>query len=109
MKAFRYIFVILFLILGLNLYGNDISKDDIFQDAILQDAILQDTIKIKFSESTLIIENLPKDDVLEIYNIMGAKVYTRRIKSGTNEYQITLPRGYYIIKIGKFTKKIAVR
>lgn len=94
MKEFRYLLVLFFLTVSLNSYANVIS---------------QDTIKIKFTESTLIIENLPSDDVLEIYNIMGAKVYTRRIKSGTNEYQITLPRGYYIIKIGKFTKKIAVR
>ena len=65
-------------------------------------------VKIKLSENRLIIENLPKDDVLEIYNIMGVKVFSRRVKSGSNEYTLTLPKGFYILKIGKITKKIAI-
>lgn len=67
-----------------------------------------DTINIKLSENRLIIENLPKDDILEIYNIMGVKVFTRRVKEGTNEYILNLPKGFYILKIGKYTKKIAL-
>jgi len=65
--------------------------------------------KIKLVDNKIIIENHPKDDVLEIYNIMGMKVYSRRIKAGTNEYALSLTKGYYIIKIGKITKKIALR
>lgn len=67
-----------------------------------------DTISIKLSENRLTIENLPKDDILEIYNIMGVKVFTRRVKAGTNEYTLSLSKGFYILKIGKFTKKIAI-
>jgi hypothetical protein len=65
-------------------------------------------IKIKLSENRLTIENLPKDDILEIYNIMGVKVFSRRVKAGTNEYTLSLPKGFYILKIGKITKKIAI-
>ena len=68
----------------------------------------QQTHNIKLSENRLIIENLPKDDILEIYNIMGVKVFTRRVKEGTNEYILNLPKGFYILKIGKYTKKIAL-
>ncbi len=69
----------------------------------------QDSLTIKVASNRLIINNLPKDDVLEIYNIMGVKVLTRRVKAGTNEYPINLSKGYYIIKIGKLTKKIAIK
>jgi len=69
----------------------------------------QNKTKIKLTGSQLIIENLPEDGVLEIYNIMGVKVYNRHVKAGTNQYILSLPKGYYIIKIGKFTRKIAVR
>lgn len=65
-------------------------------------------VKIKLSENRLTIENLPKDDILEIYNIMGVKVFSRRVKAGTNEYTLSLPKGFYILKIGKITKKIAI-
>lgn len=74
-----------------------------------QPNIGQDSVVIKLAENRLIIENLPKDDILEIYNIMGVKVYNRRINAGTNEYILSLPEGYYILKIGKLTKKIAIR
>jgi len=69
----------------------------------------QDKVKIKVSENRLIIENLPKDEILDIYNIMGVKVYSRHVKAGTNEYTLSLPKGYYILKIGKITKKVALR
>lgn len=69
----------------------------------------QEKTKIRLTGNRLIIEELPQDGILEIYNIMGAKVYNRRAKAGTNEYILSLPKGYYIVKIGKFTRKIAVK
>ncbi len=68
-----------------------------------------DKVKIKMGRNHLTIENLPRDGVLDIYNIMGAKVYSRRVKAGTNQYILSLPRGYYILKIDKYTRKIAVK
>src|SRR5690554_4817259 len=113
MKAFGCILIVLFLYVSFNSYGNaDYTNSTSYISTIYfhsTQANGQDSLSVKFSGSRLIVENLPKDNVLEVYNIMGTKVYTRRINSGTNEYQLTLPRGYYIIKIGKFTKKIAVR
>lgn len=76
---------------------------------LVTEDVNQHKINVKLSENRLIIENLPKDDILEMYNIMGVKVLSRRVKAGTNEYTLSLPKGYYILKIGKITKKIAVR
>ena len=70
---------------------------------------VENKTKIKVIENRIIIENLPKDELLEIYNIMGVKVFSRRVKAGTNEYTLSLSRGYYIIKIGEITRKIAIR
>lgn len=69
----------------------------------------QDSVIIKMADNRLIIENLPKDDILEIFNIMGVKVYNQRVKAGSNEYILSIPKGYYILKIGKLTKKISIR
>ncbi|OJV83203.1 MAG: hypothetical protein BGO34_16080 [Bacteroidia bacterium 44-10] len=69
----------------------------------------QDKTKVKLTGSQLVIEDLLEDGVLEIYNIMGAKVFNRRVKAGTNQYTLSLPKGYYIIRIGKFTRKIAIK
>lgn len=66
-------------------------------------------IKIKLIENSLTIENVPNDAILEIYNIMGTKVFNQRIKAGTSQVILSVPRGYYIIKIDKFTRKIAIK
>lgn len=66
-------------------------------------------IEIKVFENRILVENLQQEMILEIFNIMGVKVYSRRIPPGTGEYPVNLPRGYYILKIGKITKKIAIR
>ncbi len=66
-------------------------------------------IKIKLAENKLTIENLERDGLLEVYNIMGTKVYARRVQAGTSTHILPLPKGYYIIKIGKFSRKIAVK
>ncbi len=65
--------------------------------------------KLKLVENNLTIENLREDGILEIYNIMGSKVFNRRVKAGTTEVTLPVPRGYYIIKIGKFARKIAIK
>ena len=65
--------------------------------------------EILMAGNRLIVKNLPEDGVLEIYSIVGVKVYSREIKAGTNEYPVNLPKGYYIIRIGKLAKKIALR
>lgn len=69
----------------------------------------QDKTKIKLTGSQLYIEDLPEDNILEIYNIMGVKVFNHRVKAGTNQFVLPLSKGYYIIKIGKLTRKIAVK
>ena len=106
---FRTIFTLVILITSINSYGNDYLYDAEKQFEHISQNIKGDSLKVVFAESRIIIENLPTDNILEIYNIMGVKVYTRRLKAGTNEYNISLPKGYYIIKIGKFTKKIAIK
>lgn len=105
----RAILIFYILLMSFSSYGKEYVYSFEKQLDTTPVNILQDSLKVVFTDSRLIIENLPADNILEIYNIMGAKVYTRRLKSGTNEYNISLPKGYYIIKIGKFTKKIAIK
>jgi len=69
----------------------------------------QDKPKIKLTGNRLTIEDLPENEVLEIYNIMGTMVFNQRVNAGTTQVTLPVPRGYYIIKIGKFTRKIAIK
>ncbi len=66
-------------------------------------------IKLKLSGNRLIIENIPTDGIVEVYNIMGTKILQQKVRAGSAEIPLSVPRGYYIIKIDKFSRKIAIK
>lgn len=99
---FILLITLLFCSVGLRAYTQESNHRTVTVE-------VENKTKIKVIENRIIIENLPKDELLEIYNIMGVKVFSRRVKAGTNEYTLSLSRGYYIIKIGEITRKIAIR
>lgn len=99
---FILLITLLFCAVGLRAYTQESNNRTVTVE-------VENKTKIKVIENRIIIENLPKDELLEIYNIMGVKVFSRRVKAGTNEYTLSLSRGYYIIKIGEITRKIAIR
>lgn len=48
-------------------------------------------------------------EVMEIFNLTGAKVATIRIDSGDKTFALNLPKGCYLIKVGKIVRKISVQ
>ena len=66
----------------------------------------QNQIAIAVSGSNLRVKNA-EGLVMEIFSLTGEKVYTQRIDSSSKSFDLgNLQRGYYIVKIGKFTRKI---
>ena len=66
-------------------------------------------ITISVNESTIHIKNAEKM-VIEIYNMTGVKVVTQRIDSSDKNIELdNLPKGCYIIKIGKVARKVYLR
>ncbi len=116
MKRYCFLLLMIYLASGVGFSQSALRNSDPFGMEEQQNRLelqneeeAEDKTKIRLNGNRLIIEDLPEDGVLEIYNIMGAKVYNRRVKAGTNQYILSLPRGYYIIKIGKLTRKIVIR
>ena len=66
----------------------------------------QNQIEFAISKSTIRIKNA-EGITLEIFSLTGEKVYTQRIDSDSKSYELaSLHKGFYIVKIGKFTRKI---
>lgn len=105
MKRFYSIVLILYLLSGFGFLAHAQET----QNGFVMEQPEKQEVKIVYSGEKVTIENLPKDDVLEVFNIMGVKIHSRRVSAGTNEYELNLPKGYYILKVGKTTKKIAVK
>ena len=47
--------------------------------------------------------------VMEIFNLTGVKVATIRIESGDKSYNLNLPQGCYILKVGNIVRKISIQ
>lgn len=66
-------------------------------------------ISVSVSVSTVHIKNADKM-VLEVYNIAGVKVATYRIDSPDKTIDFNdMPKGCYILKIGKFVRKVNIK
>lgn len=66
----------------------------------------QNQFTISVSGSSIRVKNAD-GQTLEIYSLTGEKVYTQVIDSASKSFELSqLQRGYYIVKVGKFTRKV---
>jgi len=71
---------------------------------------VDNSMKITYIDSYLKVENAPANSRVEIYNIVGSKVKEINMIQSSGEYRISLPKGYYIVRIdGGIVRKIVVR
>lgn len=68
----------------------------------------EDTLKITVIDNRLKIENAPLGSKLEIYSVVGLKVYEIKLHEKTTELVVPIAKGYYIVRIGRTVRKIAI-
>jgi len=69
----------------------------------------QSAVSVSVSESTLHVRNAEKM-ILEVFSITGEKVFTMRIDSSSKNIDLdNLSKGCYIVRIGKYTRKIYLK
>lgn len=45
---------------------------------------------------------------VEIFNVTGVRVFSRRVDSNDQSFQLSLGRGCYIVKVGKIVRKVNI-
>ena len=71
---------------------------------------VDNSIKVTYIDAHIKVENAPAKSRLEIYNIVGSKVKEIIMAEPSGEYPVSLPKGYYIVRIdGGVVRKIVVR
>lgn len=69
----------------------------------------QQQITVTVSDANLRVKNA-EGLAIEIFSLTGEKVYSQRIESASKSIELShLQRGFYIVKIGKYTRKIYLR
>ncbi len=65
-------------------------------------------ISISVSESVLHITGA-NGLVLQIFNVTGVRVMSIKVEGADKRYELNLPKGCYIVKVGKVVRKISIR
>lgn len=65
-------------------------------------------VVISVTESTIHVSG-GAGQMLAIYDLAGVRVVYFKIDSAEKHYDLGLPKGCYIVKVGKVVRKIAVR
>ena len=48
-------------------------------------------------------------ETLQIYNVTGVRVMSVRVEGDDKRFELNLPKGCYIVKVGKYVRKIPVK
>lgn len=65
-------------------------------------------VTISISESVLHVTGA-SGLFLQIYNVAGVRVMNVKVDGADKRYDLNLPKGCYIVKVGKTVRKIAIR
>lgn len=72
------------------------------------DTDIPQTIGISVTESTLHVTGAA-GQALYIYNVAGVRVMSIKVDGPDKRYELNLPKGCYIVKVGKTVRKISIR
>ena len=67
-------------------------------------------IEINVAGNKIFTENAPIGKRIEVFNVVGVKVYEIEIKNSSEEYILNVPKGYYILRVDgtDTSRKIAI-
>lgn len=97
-QTLKFLLIAMGLFMPVTIMAQDVQQSPVEME--------QSQIAITVSGSNLRVKNA-EGLVLEIFSLTGEKVYTQRVEGQSKSFDLAnLQRGYYIIKIGKFTRKV---
>ena len=83
-----------------SIMAQDIQKTQIENEQLpVTVSVVGNTINVKNAQNL----------VMEVYDITGKKVAAIRIESNDKTYELSFPRGCYIIKIGSMARKVYLK
>ena len=69
----------------------------------------QSAVILNVTTDSIHIQRATPGTVMEIYNILGVKINSFVIDASEKTISLTLPKGYYIFKIGSVVRKIVIK
>lgn len=90
-----------FLLAGVPAFANAASAIEIIEQE-------NPGISISVTETTLHIAGA-NGQVLQVYNVAGVRVMSVKVEGQDKKIELNLPKGCYIVKVGKVVRKISIK
>lgn len=84
-----------------------VSADPFYMAGVMEISVEQEP-EVTYSDGTLMISGA-EGCTLEIVSLTGKKVLTVEITSPAQKIELNIPKGCYIVKVGKVVRKVSVR
>lgn len=69
---------------------------------------VEQSISVAFYNGVLHVSGA-NGQTLQIYNVTGVRIMSFRVEGNDKRYELSLPKGCYIVKVGKVVRKISIR
>ena len=100
-KRILTIFISALLMIGMPIVSYSFSAIEIVENDF-------QTIAVSINESTLHVTGA-NGQTLYIYNVAGVRVMSIKVEGADKYYELNLPKGCYIVKVGKVVRKISIK
>ena len=100
-KRILTIFISALLMIGVPVVSYSYSAIEIVENDF-------QTIAVSINESTLKV-TVANGQTLYIYNVAGVRVMSIKVEGADKYYELNLPKGCYIVKVGKVVRKISIK
>ena len=64
-------------------------------------------VTVSFKDNVLHVSGAT-GEMLYVYNLTGVRVMSVRVEGADRQYELNLPKGCYIVKVGKVVRKISI-
>ena len=68
---------------------------------------VEQSVNIVFYNGVLHVSGA-NGQTLQIYNVTGVRIMSFRVEGNDKRYELSLPKGCYIVKVGKVVRKISI-
>lgn len=98
--------ILKFTLAGILLLGTPVAMQANNMIEIVENDFQNVTISV--SESTVHVANA-NGQMLYVYNVAGVRVMSVKIDGADKKIDLNLPKGCYILKVGKTVRKISIK
>ncbi len=68
---------------------------------------VEQSISVAFYNGVLHVSGA-NGQTLQIYNVTGVRIMSFRVEGNDKRYELSLPKGCYIVKVGRVVRKISI-